>query len=330
MIESISEFLRIFYVNLDPQRQSQLVGTAVVLLLIVIIRFVAIRLLHRRYQTNSRALYNGRKTIQYTTVSVGLILVGRIWLVGVQSILTYLGLVSAGIAIALQDPIVDMAAWVFIISRRPFVMGDRIEINDMLGDVIDIRMFQFSMLEVGAGRTNGEQSTGRIIHVPNGEIFKKAIINTHQGLPYIWNELSVTVTFESDWRKAKSLLVDVVQRLAPDVSQAAKQYLRRVDKRFVINYENVKPVVYTSVGDSGVILTLRYMVDPRQRRGSEQTLWEAILAVFEKYNNIDFAYPTQREFIHYQEGKHLRPKDRDDAPTVVSRPVEWSKRREED
>ncbi|MEM7332636.1 MAG: mechanosensitive ion channel family protein [Chloroflexota bacterium] len=327
-METLSEALRIFYLDLTAQQQSQIVSTAIVLLLIVVLRFIGMRIVHRRYQTNSRALYNGRKTVQYTAIGLAVLLVGRIWLIGVQALFTYLGLVSAGIAIALQDPIVNLAGWLFIVSRRPFVMGDRVEIGGMLGDVIDIRPFQFSMLEVGAGRVNSEQSTGRIIHVPNGEVFRESVINTHQGLPYIWNEINVTVTFESDWRKAKSLLVDIVDRLAPDVTQAAQQYLRRVEKRFVINYDNVKPVVYTAVGDSGVQLTLRYMVDPRRRRGSEQTLWEAILAAFEKYNTIDFAYPTQREFIHHMEGKHLRPKDDIDAPTIVARPVEWSQSRE--
>jgi small-conductance mechanosensitive channel len=328
MIESIRRFIQLFYINLEPQRQTQVISTLVVLGVLVILRFVAIRLIHRRYHANSRLLYNGRKWVQYGTLIVGALLIGRIWLVGVESLLTYLGLVSAGIAIALQDPIVNLAGWIFIISRRPFVMGDRIEIDGLLGDIIDIRLFQFSMLEVGNKYIYAGQSTGRIIHIPNGHVFKHATINTHQGLPYVWNEIPITVTFESDWRRAKSLLVDIVERLAPDVSKAAQQYMRRVEQRFVINYGNVKPIVYTSVGDSGVILTIRYMVDPRRKRGSEQTFWEAILAAFEKYDSIDFAYPTQREFIHYQEGKHQRKRDEEDAPTIVARPIEWSEKRQ--
>lgn len=328
MIDSIVSILSPLLGDLDPMRQRQVVLTLFAILGVLLLRFLGMQFVHRRYSHSAKTLYNGRKTVQYASLVLGLILLGRIWISGLQSLATYLGLVSAGIAIALQDPIVNLAGWLFIVSRRPFVMGDRIEIDAMMGDVIDIRLFQFSMLEVGAGRANSEQSTGRIIHVPNGRIFKSAVINTHQGLPYIWNELSITVTFESDWRRAKSMLEDIVERLAPDVTQAAQQYLRRVEKRFVINYDNVKPVVYTSVGDSGVILTLRYMVDPRRRRGSEQTLWEAILAAFDRYDNIDFAYPTQREFIHYQEGKHKRPKDADDAPTQVARPIEWSQERE--
>lgn len=325
MIERIREFITIFYTNLMDVQQARIINTLIVIGLLVLFRFIALRLIHRRFAKNTRALYNSRKSIEYGSIIVGVIIIGRIWLFGVQSLLTYLGLVSAGIAIALQDPIVDLAGWLFIVSRRPFVMGDRIQIGELLGDVVDIRIFQFSMLEIGGGRINAEQSTGRIIHVPNGEVFKKAVINTHQGLPYIWNEIDVMITFESDWRRAKSLLMEIVEQLAPDVSQAAQQYLRQVDKRFVINYGNVKPTVYTRVGESGVIFSLRYMVDPRRRRGSEQTIWEAILASFDKHNDIDFAYPTRREYFHFQEGKHRRDLAGDDAPTMVGRPTDWAR-----
>lgn len=330
MIETIQEIIRLFYFNLSPETQTRVISTLAVVGVLVVVRFVALRVLHRRYYANSRLLYNGRKTVQYATIIIGLLLIGRIWITGVQSLVTYIGLVSAGIAIALQDPIVNLAGWVFIISRRPFVMGDRVEINGMLGDVIDIRLFQFSMLEVGSGRVYAEQSTGRLIHIPNGRVFKDAVINTHQGLPYVWNEIPINITFESDWRRAKGLLEDIAIRLAPDVSQAAQQYMRRVEQRFVINYGNVKPIVYTAVNDNGVLLTIRYMVDPRRQRGSEQTFWEAILAAFEKYDTIDFAYPTQREYLHFREAKEKRERNDEDAPTIVARPIEWSEERRPD
>ena len=326
-MENLQELIRLFYFNLPPEQQSRIISSLIIILILVIFRFIAVRILYQRYKTSTRAFYNGRKTIQYVTVALGFILIGRMWITGIQSLVTYLGLVSAGIAIALQDLLVNLAGWLFIISRRPFGMGDRIEVDSILGDVVDIRLFQFSMLEVGGGRLAGEQSTGRLVHMPNGIVFRQPVINTHQGLPYIWNEIPVLITFESDWRKAKGILTNIVDRLAPDVSEAAKRYVRRVEKRFVINYGNVKPVVYTAVVDSGVQLTLRYMVSPRRRRSSEQTMWEAILAAFERHDDIDFAYPTQREFIHFQEGKHKRTRPLEDSPTIVARPVEWSEGR---
>lgn len=326
MLENIQEFLRFFYINLAPEQQTRIINTLLILLALVVARFVAMRFVFRRYHGNARALYNARKAVQYIVVGLGLVLIGRIWLEGVQSLATYLGLVSAGLAIALQDPVVDMAGWLFIIGRRPFIVGDRIQIGEIIGDVIDISIFQFSMIEIGGGRIDAEQSTGRVIHVPNGKVFKEAVINTHQGLPLIWNEIPVLVTFESDWRKAKKIIEAVIHRFAPDVSKAAQRYARRVDRRFVISYGNVTPTVYTAVTDSGVLLTMRYMVDPRKKRDSEMVIWEALLDAFERHYDIDFAYPTQREYIHFQE----RPQSPDpqDAPTVIGKPEEWLRGRQ--
>lgn len=321
MLENMQAVFRSFYINLTPETQERLIRTLIVLVILMLVRFVAMRIVFRRYQGKTLTLYNWRKGVQYTVVSVGVLLIGRIWLEGVQSLATYLGLVSAGLAIALADPVTNVAGWFFVLGRRPFVVGDRIQIGERLGDVIDISFFQFSMIEIGGGRINAEQSTGRVIHVPNGIVFKEPIINTHQGVPLIWNEIPILITFESDWRKAKKLVVAIVQRLAPDVSKDIQRYTRRADKRFVIAYGNVTPTVYTAVVDSGVLLTMRYMVDPRKRRNNEMIIWEAVLDAFERHYDIDFAYPTQREYIHFQE--RPQPPDPQDALTVIGKPKEW-------
>lgn len=323
MIEQLQELVRLFYINLSEEQQARIVSSLVILLVLLVARFVALRFAHRRYREKTRALYNARKVVQYATVGLGILLIGRLWLEGVQSMATYLGLLSAGLAIALQDPLVNMAGWLFIIARRPFVVGDRIQIGEHMGDVIDIGLLAFTMLEIGGDRIGAEQSTGRVIHVPNGDVFDKPQINSHQGLPLLWNEMPVLVTFESNWQKAKAILVELVNQLAPDVSEQAKQYARRADRRFVINYGNVKPTVYTAVADSGVLLTLRYMVNPRKRRSSEQILWEAILTAFAEHWDIDFAYPTQREYIHFQERK--RPPKGQESPPLLSETQELMK-----
>lgn len=320
MIEQISQaiadlFQSTLNFDLTNQFQRNLLFSFLIIVVLWLIRWLAIRFLHRQYSNNARLFYNGRKTIEYISVILGVLLVGRLWLEGIGTLVTYLGLLSAGIAIALQDLIVALAGWLFIIWRRPFVVGDRIEIGEHLGDVIDIRIFSFSMLEIGR-RIQAEQSTGRIIHVPNGKIFSDMLTNMHQGFPFIWNEIPVLVTFESDWEKAKAILVNIVQEFAPDTADAVRKYGRRTGRRFVISYSNLSPTVYTSVQESGVLLTLRYMVDPRKRRNSEQQMWEATLRAFKLHWDIDFAYPTQREYLHFEERQ--RPPDPQEAVTVVA------------
>ncbi|MFQ3213861.1 MAG: small-conductance mechanosensitive channel [Marivirga sp.] len=127
-----------------------------------------------------------------------------VWIDKIDSIGTFLDLVSAGLAIALQVPTVNVAAWLFIVIRKPFIVGDRIEIGGVARDVIDIRFFQFTINEIG-NWVESDQSTGRIIHVPNGEVFRVSQANYDQGFSHVWNELAVLITFESNWKLAKSL-----------------------------------------------------------------------------------------------------------------------------
>jgi small-conductance mechanosensitive channel len=217
---------------------------------------------------------------------------------GIQSAVTFLGLVSAGLAIALKDPVTNLAGWAFILWRRPFVVGDRVQIGKHAGDVIDQRLFQFTLLEIG-NWVAADQSTGRMIHVPNGKVFADAMANYTSGFEYIWNEIPVLVTFESDWQKAKGILQEIAEKQAAQLSQAAAERIRQAARRFMIMYSKLAPTVYTSVEESGVLLTVRYMCDPRERRSSEQAIWEDVLKAFSEHPSLDFAYPTQR---FYQSG----------------------------
>ena len=247
-------------------------------------------------------LYRWRKTSSSIAFFLGLFVIGRTWFEGFQSISTFLGLVSAGIAIALRDPIVNLAGWVFIVWRRPFQVGDRIQIGEHTGDVIDLRVFQFSLLEVG-NWVEAEQSTGRIIHVPNGQVFTATQANYTQGFQYIWNEIPVLVTFESNWQKSKEILQEIGTRHAQQLTRSAEQRIREAARRYMIYYSALTPTVYTSVRDSGVLLTIRYLCEPRQRRGTAQSIWEDILREFAQHDDIDFAYPTQRFYDNALEGK---------------------------
>ena len=106
--------------------------------------------------------------------------------------------------------------------RRPFALGDRIQIGKHSGDVIDIRFFQFTINEIG-NWVDADQSTGRIIHIPNGKVFTEAQANFTQGFSHIWNEIGVLVTFESDWEKAKNILEKIVEKHAASLTKAAEQ-----------------------------------------------------------------------------------------------------------
>ena len=285
----------------NPDVSLNLMSSIVVILLLWAVRALALRIVWRRTD-DVRRRYGWRKVSGYISVAVGFLIVGRIWLTGFRSFMTFAGLVSAGIAIALKDTLANIAGWVFIVWRRPFGLGDRVQIGELIGDVIDIRVFQFSLLEVG-GWVDSDQSTGRVVHVPNGMLMTTPLANYGAGFEYIWNEIPVLITFESDWRKAKDILLSIAAEHAENLSEKAAERIRETSKRFMIFYQTFTPTVYTSVKDSGVLLTIRYLCRPRVRRGSTQAIWEDVLDRFAAAPDIDFAYPTRRFFDQAVEGK---------------------------
>jgi small-conductance mechanosensitive channel len=287
--------------GLGSEPVAKLLLTAAIVIVLSLIRWGCVAVINRR-TSDPKARYRWRKTATYSLAIVGMILVGRVWLEGIQSLVTYLGLLSAGIAIALRDPIVNWFGWVFIAWRRPFTVGDRVEIGGLRGDVIDIGVSTFSVLEV-APPDLGEQTTGRIVHVPNGKIFVEPLSNITQGFNYVWNEIPITVTFESDWRRAKGLLEGILKEHVVSVTDDAARFIGEASRKFLIRSANVEPVVYTRIVADGVELSLRYVCEARSRRNSTEAICEAILEAFAGEPSIDFAYRTSRIFRQTEEGK---------------------------
>jgi len=287
--------------GMGPELQDKVIRSVAIILILWLLRLLIVKIALRRTE-DVRVRYRWSKTAAYITVTLGLLLVGRIWFEGVASLATFLGLLSAGLAIALKDVVADVAGWMFLMWRRPFWIGDRIQIGGYSGDVIDIRLFKFTLLEV-RGWVDADQSTGRVLHISNGMVLSHVVANYNQGFQYVWNEIPVLVTFESNWRKAKELLLAIAARHASDLSEAAQRRIREASRRFMIFYTSLTPTVYTAIRDSGVLLTVRYLCEPRRRRGTEQAICEDILEAFAKCDDVDFAYPTRRFYDNRLEGK---------------------------
>ncbi|MBN1572622.1 MAG: mechanosensitive ion channel [Deltaproteobacteria bacterium] len=294
--------------DINPELMKDFLITLIIILFLYFLRKVVLRIAFRRIK-DVRIQYQWRKVSTYVSVLFGIILIGRVWFEAFQSLATFLGLLSAGLAIALRDPVANFGGWIFILWRRPFEAGDRIQIGDFAGDVIDIRIFQFTLMEIG-NWVDADQSTGRVIHIPNGKVFTEMLANYSKGFQYIWNEMPVLITFESNWRRAKEILLAIANKEAEFLTQSAERRIKRAAKKFLLFYSILTPIVYTSVKECGVLLTIRYLCEPRKRRSTEHEIWEDILVEFAKCEDIDFAYPTQRFYSNIHEGKPLtRPPD---------------------
>lgn len=287
--------------GLGVETQAKLIVSLLAVLVLVVARRGLLRFLDGKVEDPS-ARYRWSKISSYVAFLLGLVVVAQVWFSAIRQVGTFLGLLSAGLAIALKDLVADLAGWVFILWRRPFDLGDRIQIGDHAGDVVDIRIFAFTVMEIG-NWVGADQSTGRMIHVPNASVFTQPLANYTAGFPFLWNELPVLVTFESNWRKAKDLLQRIATEEALAVSQEAERTLKQTTKRFLIHYRKLTPVVYTSVENSGILLTIRYLTHPRERRGTAEALWERVLDALAGENDVDLAYPTQRLYLNPVEGK---------------------------
>jgi len=280
------------YLGIDLAAQQKLLTSVLIVAALWLIHRVLRSNVTERIQSLERR-YQWQKTLGYTFTTLGILAVSLVWFEGVQYAATYLGLLSAGIAIALKDPITNVIAWGFILWRKPFEVGDRIEIGQYAGDVVDQRIFQFSMMEIG-NWVASDQSTGRVLHIPNGMIFTSGVANYTHGPDFIWNEIPVLITFESDWEKAKRLLQKIADVHDVSKDEATRREFEAATRKFLLKYNKLTPIVYTNVLDSGVLLTIRYLCKPRQRRGTTETIWEATLRAFAKHPDIDLAYPTTR------------------------------------
>ena len=280
------------YINISQPVLYKIFLSLVIFIVLTAARYLLNLFILKKIDDHER-IYYLRRTFVYIYTVLLILLIGRVWVKGLESITTFLGLASAGLAIAMHDTVANIAGWAFIISRKPFKVGDRIQINETAGDVIDIRFLQFSVVEIG-NWVDSDQSTGRIIHIPNSKVLRDPLANYQIGFEYIWNEIPVLITFESNWKKAKQLLTDIVNKHAEHLSQNAQKQIRQAAERYFIHYSALTPIVYTSVRESGVLLTIRYMVDPRQRRSTEQQIWESVLDAFNAAPDISLAYPTTR------------------------------------
>ncbi|REK15548.1 MAG: mechanosensitive ion channel family protein [Actinobacteria bacterium] len=275
--------------------QAKILASLAVILGVLVLRALILRYVVSRLEEGGQldGIYRARKIASYASTVVIVLSLTFIWIDAFNDLATFLGLVSAGIAIALSDLLKNMAGWAYILTRRPLNVGDRIEIDGTVGDVVDIRLFRFSLMEVG-NWVDAEQSTGRLIHVPNGFVFSQKLANYTEGFSHIWEDLPVLITFESDFERAEQIIRRILAEKAPDVEATAGARIRQAARRYQIRVGTLTPIVYLSVRDSGVLLTARYLVDARSRRGTSQTIWRAILEAFNAEPDIALAYPTYR------------------------------------
>lgn len=283
-------------IGMSADLSFRIAATIAVVVIALIVRWLVARWLNR-VVTDGDVLFKARKATTYTAMAFAVFLLTWIWVPFFDDLGTFLGLLVAGLAIALADVFLDLAGWLFIMFRRPFRVGDRIEIDGTAGDVVDVRAFRFTLLEIKSW-VDADQSTGRLVHVPNGHLFRHPTANYTEGLFHIWHEMPVLVTFESDWRRAEELIHAALEPLAiAEEDFRCEESAASAARDYVIKFRELGATVYASTRDSGVLLTARLLVEARSRRSVEDEFWRNLLTAFKAEPSVELAYPTVRTYL---------------------------------
>jgi small-conductance mechanosensitive channel len=276
----------VFPPYLEPYLPRLIVTVLVVGLALLTAR-LGRRLVARVVDDSSRR-YRGYKLIGRV---VGVLVVAVLvltWAPVRRDMVTLFTVIGTGLAIATREALMSVLGWLHLTIRAPYRQGDRIEVNGVHGDVVDIRLLHTTLVEVG-GWVEGEQSTGRLVHVPNNWIILHPVTNDTHGFGFIWNEFTVTLTPESDWKAAQALLEGFVREMSPEVEARAQANLRQLAPHFLVQYSILSPFVYVRVDDHGIRLTLRHLCEVRRRRGIEHALTVRMLEGFAEHGGIKVA-----------------------------------------
>ena len=178
---------------------------------------------------------------------------------------------------SLQQPVTGIAAWLMIILKKPFKIGDRVIIANITGDVTGITLTHVILNQVG-GSIGGEEKSGRGILIPNAILFQHVIINYTLEQEFMLDEVPVRLTFDSDWERAKAIMIAAAQ----DVTSA------------IIAKTGQAPFIRAEFLDWGVLVRLRYNTIPTKRQELSTYIIERLLRDFGKeYPRVRFATPSQ-------------------------------------
>jgi len=222
---------------------------------------------------------------------VGSSIVLLIWLGFGSNFTVAMGILGAGIAFASQETIGSLAGYLSIVTGNLYRIGDRVRIGEVTGDVLDISMLRTTVMEIGEW-VKAEQYTGRVVTIANRFVFSHPVFNYTQHWEYLWDEITIPISYDSDWRRARDIMLARAEEYTAHVQSDAQADLQALMKRYPIRETSVAPHLYTVMTDNWIELTLRYVVDARERRRVTGQLHQELLQRFEEEPDITVASAT--------------------------------------
>lgn len=245
------------------------------LIVVAILSRMARSMAAKRGKVNSEAPY----VIRYTAITFFAFALIFIWLEDIGPVMTALTIVAAALTIVSKELLLCFLGSFVIFWRELFALGDRVEVADHSGDVIAKGILFFTLLETGRKDSTGH-STGRLVKIPNAMVLTQPVINATRGAGYVWNELRLTVSRGSDWKKGRQFLLDCAVEYQKQENIDLDRVKRSFERKRVF-FKKLDPIVYIGVASSGVTLTIRYLCRSRMIRESEDFITTRFLDALE-------------------------------------------------
>lgn len=281
----------------------------VVLLLIVFLIKRAVK----HYVVDNERFYMVNKIVTFIYVSLIVLIAIFSYIDNVGYFATVLGFASAGIAIAMRDWFMSVLGWLVIVLGGSIHVGDRVRVEKdgmiYLGDVLDISFQRITMLEdVTLTTVDHNRRAGRIIFVPNNYIFTSLIANyTHGALKTVWDGIDITITFDSNHKKAAHLVKEVCRKYSKGYTDITRKQLNKLRDQYSLKNTNVEPRIFTFIEPNGVKISAWYLTNAYATLTLRSTISADIVDAFNAEFDITIAYPTQTFYTGPIAAKKLPP-----------------------
>jgi len=230
--------------------------------------------------TDPKTQYQMRKIFSVLSLILSLGVMVTIWVTDPQALVVSYGLLAAGVAIALQDLFRNIAGGMILFLQSPYRVGDRIVLKDVEGDVIDIGIMYTTLLEL-RNWVEGDQPTGRLVLVPNGHLISGNVYNYTKDNNFLWDELVVPISYESDWRKVVELVGALVELETEEVTVQARKELSSMMGKYYLTPREVQARIYLALTSNYLEMHVRFICLTRERRETRSRLSRLILEKME-------------------------------------------------
>ena len=254
----------------------------------------------KKYFSQNENFYMANKVINFILVFLIVMIILFSYIDNVSYVITILGFASAGIAIALKDWFMSLFGWMVIVTSGSIQVGDRIKVTrdglEVVGDVLDISLFKITIREdITYTSYKVNRRTGRIFFIPNNYVFSEMIANyTHSGLRTVWDGIDITITFDSNHKKAQHLAKEILKHYSKGYTDITRKQLSKMRNKYSLRATGVEPRVFTFVEEHGIVISCWYLTNSYAALVLRSTMSPEILEAFMKEDDIHIAYPTQQ------------------------------------